>query len=105
MKTTAPPQTDSSLERGLVILEEIATAGDHTPATLTQATGLPVSTTYRYLRTLRDRGFVREDRGRYEPGPALLALADALESWAAAAPVHPHSLRPTTRAPRTGETP
>lgn len=74
MKTSAP-QIDSSLERGLAILEEIAAGGDHTPATLAQATGLPVSTTYRYLRTLRERGFVRLDRSRYEPGPALLALS------------------------------
>lgn len=74
MNTTAAHPLDSSLERGLAILEEIATGGDHTSATLAQATGLPVSTTYRYLRTLRERGFVRQDRSRYEPGPALLAL-------------------------------
>ncbi|WP_111721320.1 IclR family transcriptional regulator [Homoserinimonas sp. OAct 916] len=74
MKTTARPPADSSLERGLAILEEIAAVSDHTPASLAQATGLPVSTVYRYLRTLRERGFVREDRSRYEPGPALLAL-------------------------------
>lgn len=67
-------QQDSSLERGLAILEEISASGDHTPRSLATAVGLPVSTTYRYLSSLRERGFVREIRGRYEPGNALLAL-------------------------------
>jgi len=65
---------DSSLERGLALLTEIAASSDHTPQSLSLAVGLPVSTTYRYLRTLREGGFVREDRSRYEPGPALMAL-------------------------------
>lgn len=65
---------DSSLDRGLSILEEISAVSDHTPRSLAGAIGLPVSTTYRYLSVLRERGFVREVRSRYEPGPALLAL-------------------------------
>ena len=39
------------------------------------ALGLPLSTTYRYVRQLRDRGFVTELRGRYGPGPQMIALA------------------------------
>ncbi|MEO7147083.1 MAG: IclR family transcriptional regulator [Terrimesophilobacter sp.] len=65
---------DSSLERGLALLSEIAESGDHTPQTLAAAVGLPVSTTYRYLRILRDGGYVQEVRRHYEPGRALLAL-------------------------------
>src|SRR5690606_28351397 len=41
---------------------------------LASRVGVPLSTTYRYLRSLRERGFVRETEGRYEPGPAALAL-------------------------------
>jgi DNA-binding IclR family transcriptional regulator len=65
---------DSSLERGLALLTEIAASGEHTAQSLAAAVGLPVSTTYRYLRVLRDGQVVREDRGRYEPGNALVGL-------------------------------
>ncbi len=37
---------DSSLERGLALLSEIAESGDHTPQSLAESVGLPVSTTY-----------------------------------------------------------
>ncbi|MHA6667686.1 IclR family transcriptional regulator [Homoserinimonas sp. A447] len=66
---------DSSLERGLALLTEIAASGEHTAASLALAVGLPVSTTYRYLRVLRDGQFVREHRGRYEAGTALVGLS------------------------------
>ncbi|GAA1770954.1 IclR family transcriptional regulator [Agromyces humatus] len=66
---------DSSLERGLAILEVIAAPGEHTPAAIAAAVGLPPSTTYRYLRRLGERGFVAAAHGRYEPGPSLIGLA------------------------------
>lgn len=66
---------DSSLERGLALLSTVSTVGEHTAASLASDVGLPVSTTYRYLRVLREGSFVREDRGRYEPGSALIALS------------------------------
>lgn len=65
---------DTALERGLKVLAEVATSPEHTPQSLAEAIDLPVSTTYRYLRQLRDIGYVQEERGRYEPGRALYAL-------------------------------
>lgn len=80
---------DSSLERGLALLTEIAASGEHTASSLALAVGLPVSTTYRYLRVLRDGQFVREDRGRYEAGTALVALSGRHSAQAYLAEVGP----------------
>ncbi len=80
---------DSSLERGLALLSEIAESGEHTPQSLATAVGLPVSTTYRYLRTLRDGGYVQEVRSRYEPGRALLALTGRHSAQSALAEIGP----------------
>jgi DNA-binding IclR family transcriptional regulator len=80
---------DSSLERGLALLTEIAGAGEHTAQSLALAVGLPVSTTYRYLRVLRDGQFVREHRGRYESGSALVALSGRHSAQAYLAEVGP----------------
>ncbi|HRQ01128.1 MAG TPA: IclR family transcriptional regulator [Terrimesophilobacter sp.] len=65
---------ESSLERGLSLLEEIAAVSEQDARSLASRVGVPLSTTYRYLKSLRERGFVRETEGRYEPGPAALAL-------------------------------
>jgi len=67
--------SNSSLERGLTILSEVAGAGDTTVEEVAHRLGLPVSTTYRYIRTLRESGYLSEDAGIYRPGPALLALS------------------------------
>jgi len=80
---------DSSLERGLALLSEIAESGDHTAHTLAATVGLPTSTTYRYLRALRDTGYVREVQGRYEPGRELLALTGRHSAQSALAEVGP----------------
>ncbi len=80
---------DSSLERGLALLSEITESGDHTPQSLAAAVGLPVSTTYRYLRTLREGGYVQEVQARYEPGRALLALTGRHSAQSALAEVGP----------------
>ncbi|RIJ78688.1 IclR family transcriptional regulator [Nakamurella silvestris] len=66
--------SNSSLERGLEILAAVAGAGDTTVDGVARALGLPKSSTYRYIRTLREHGYVKEDAGVYRPGPALLAL-------------------------------
>lgn len=84
---------DSSLERGLALMSEIAESGDHTAHSLAATVGLPVSTTYRYLRTLRDTGYVREVQGRYEPGRELLALTGRHTAQSALAEVGPAVLR------------
>src|SRR5690606_16492540 len=68
------PMIESSLGRGLALLEEIAASSEQDARSLAAAVDLPVSTTYRYLRVLRERGFVREIGGAYEPGPVALAL-------------------------------
>lgn len=80
---------DSSLERGLALLSEIAEPGDHTPQNLAAAVGLPVSTTYRYLRALREGGYVQEVQARYEPARALFALAGRYSAQSALAEVGP----------------
>lgn len=93
---------DSSLERGLALLTQVTTSGDHTAQSLAAAVGLPVSTTYRYLRVLRDGRFVREDRGRYEPGSALMALSGTHSAQSYLAEVGPAVLGEIVGA--TGET-
>lgn len=65
---------ESSLDRGLSLLEQIAASSEQDARSLASSVDLPLSTTYRYLRVLRDRGFARETDGYYEPGPAALAL-------------------------------
>lgn len=65
----------TSFERGLMILSEVAEAGDTTVDGVSSKLGIPVSTTYRYFRQLKAHGFVQEDSGVYRPGPALLALS------------------------------
>jgi IclR family acetate operon transcriptional repressor len=93
---------DSSLERGLALLTELAASGEHTAQSLALAVGLPVSTTYRYLRVLRDGDFVREDRGRYEPGFALVAFGGTHSAQSYLAEVGPAILGDIVAA--TGET-
>lgn len=68
-----PPE--SSFERGLMIISQVADRGETSVDEVAAAVGLPLSTTYRYMRTLRTHGFVAEADGRYVPGPQLLALS------------------------------
>jgi IclR family acetate operon transcriptional repressor len=65
----------TSFERGLAILAEVAADGDATIDAVATKLGIPQSTAYRYFKTLKDRGFVQEDGGRYRPGRALLELS------------------------------
>ncbi|MDQ0821837.1 hypothetical protein QFZ79_004214 [Arthrobacter sp. V4I6] len=51
----------TSFERGLMILSEIADGGDTTVESVALKLGIPVSTSYRYFRELREHGFVQED--------------------------------------------
>ncbi|WP_427006178.1 IclR family transcriptional regulator [Pseudarthrobacter sp. H2] len=67
--------THTSFERGLLILSEVAEAGDTTVERVALKLGIPISTTYRYFHQLREHGFVQEDAGIYRPGRALLALS------------------------------
>jgi IclR family acetate operon transcriptional repressor len=65
-----------SLHRALDVLEAVATRGGQLPVgEIATATGLPVPTTHRLLRTLVDRGYVHQtpDR-RYALGARLVPL-------------------------------
>lgn len=71
----------SSLEKGLLILRELAVSdGGMTVAELAQATGLNRTTTYRLCDTLEEDGWVlrvggEESVARLDVGPALHGLA------------------------------
>jgi DNA-binding IclR family transcriptional regulator len=64
----------SSLVRGLEILNEIGRAGPATVEQLSRRLGLPISTTYRYVSTLRSLGYLTDQEGRCGPGARLLQL-------------------------------
>lgn len=68
-----PPM--ASFARGLSILAAIADAGSLRVDIVALRAGLPLSTTYRYVRTLVAEGFLDERDRIYSPGPRLLALA------------------------------
>ena len=76
---------DTSLERGLRILSAIAETGETNAKNLAAALGLPLSTTYRYLKTLRSFELVEEFGGRYLP-------SSRLSSWSGAATTRSHLL-------------
>ena len=69
---------DTALERGLRILSAVAETGETNAKSLAAALGLPLSTTYRYLKTLRQFDLVEEFGGRYLPSARL-------SSWSGAA--------------------
>ena len=61
----------TSLERGLRVLLAVSDRGSVRVDSLVEQLGLPASTVYRYLRTLRDLGLVEETDGWYRPGEHL----------------------------------
>lgn len=90
--TTRNPQAahddagrDTSLERGLRILSAVAETGETNAKSLAAALGLPLSTTYRYLKTLRSFDLVEEYDGRYQP-------SSRLSSWSGGATTRSHLL-------------
>lgn len=95
-------QQESSLERGLAILEAVTVAGDHTPANIAGAIGIPTSTVYRYLRTLKNKGLVIDNHGKFEPGPALFSLAGRNNAHSALSAIGPALLAEVVD--QTGET-
>lgn len=64
----------SSLERGLDVLSALATHGELSIDQLAIELGLPLSTTYRYVRALREWGYVDGDDRRYIAGARLIEL-------------------------------
>ncbi|MBA3720036.1 MAG: IclR family transcriptional regulator [Nocardioidaceae bacterium] len=86
-------QTDSgsgvqSIDRALQLVERLADAGGSMGlAQLQAATGLPLPTVHRLLRSLAHNGYVRQDPARrYTLGPRLIRLGEEagreLGSWA-----------------------
>jgi IclR family acetate operon transcriptional repressor len=77
-----------SLERAFELLEHLADAGGEMALSeLTEASGLPMPTIYRLMRTLVNRGYVRQAPSkRYALGPRLIRLGESssrlLGGWA-----------------------
>lgn len=65
----------ASFRRGLSVLIGVAEAGEARADELADDLGLPLSTVYRYLRTLRELDLVEERDRSYVPGWRLLELA------------------------------
>lgn len=77
-----------SIDRAFLLLELMAEAGQEVPISeLASASGLPLSTIHRLIRTLVARGYVRQlPSRRYALGPRLIHLGEsssrAMGSWA-----------------------
>jgi len=77
-----------SVERALTLLETLADAGGELSLTqIAAAAGLPLPTIHRLVRTLVDRGYIRQlPSRRYSLGPRLINLGDRaggmLAEWA-----------------------
>jgi len=70
-----PPEEaaeDTSFARGLRLLLTVADRGEVRADDLSLLLDMPLSTVYRYLRTLADFGFVDRHGGQYRLGPKLL---------------------------------
>ncbi|MFE1949462.1 MULTISPECIES: IclR family transcriptional regulator [Streptomyces] len=64
-----------SFQRGLNVLITVAESGEARVEKIAADVGIPVSTVYRYLRTLRDMELVEERGGTYAPGWRLLEIS------------------------------
>jgi DNA-binding IclR family transcriptional regulator len=70
-----PPEEaaeDTSFARGLRLLLAVADRGEIRADELSASLDMPVSTVYRYLRTLAEFGFVDRHEGTFRLGPKLL---------------------------------
>lgn len=82
------PEAVRSLERAFELLEHLADAGGEMALSeLTEASGLPMPTIYRLMRTLVNHGYVRQEPSkRYALGPRLIRLGESatrlLGTWA-----------------------
>jgi DNA-binding IclR family transcriptional regulator len=65
----------ASFKRGLSVLIAVAESGEATAAQLAADVDIPLSTAYRYLRTLRELDLVEERDSAYVPGWRLLELS------------------------------
>lgn len=60
-----------SLHRGLQIVGLVQDRGRITVAEIADAMSIPLSTAYRYIRTLRETDFLVDDEGYIAPGPRM----------------------------------
>lgn len=103
-RSPEPPRTeadDSSFARGLRLLRAVAERPGIRVEELAAALEMPVSTVYRYLRTLAEGGFVERRDGTYHLDPSVLIGGASVTSAllvAAAGPVL------ASLADRAGET-
>ncbi|PMB97873.1 IclR family transcriptional regulator [Brevibacterium luteolum] len=67
------PGADSALVRGLRVLTHVAEGGEVSAQDVSAELGLPLSTTYRYLKTLTDFDLIEKQHGRFVPGWRLSA--------------------------------
>jgi DNA-binding IclR family transcriptional regulator len=70
-RSPEPTGDGTSLERGLRVLLAVSDRGSVRVDSLVEQLGLPSSTVYRYLRTLREVGLVEETGGWYRIGARL----------------------------------
>lgn len=69
------PEPGSSFERGLAVMIEIASSGEVSVEKVAADLGIPLSTVYRYIRSLRRLDLIEERQGRYIPGWRLIELS------------------------------
>jgi DNA-binding IclR family transcriptional regulator len=79
-QTEAPPATIQSVTKALSLLTHVRTGGSSLTE-LAHAAHIPVPTAYRMLATLQQARYVlREDDGRFVPGPAMYEIVFRLDA-------------------------
>jgi DNA-binding IclR family transcriptional regulator len=73
----------NGMKRGLDVLDVVAERGPMTVDAIADAVALPLSTTYRYVRTLSTLGYLRGSAGQYDVGIAMLGLLRRADTTAA----------------------
>jgi DNA-binding IclR family transcriptional regulator len=64
----------TALDRGLDILSYVGAHGPITAEVMARDLEMPLSTIYRYMNSLRDRGYLAPYEGHYDLGPQMMHL-------------------------------
>lgn len=75
--TATKPAQGTSFSKGLAVLAWILEHGAARADEIAPAIDLPLSSVYRFLRTLREHGFVADSDGLYDTGPRLVGVSAA----------------------------
>jgi IclR family transcriptional regulator, acetate operon repressor len=67
-------EKQTTLSRGFEVLAVVCELAPTTVEAVATNLGLPLSTAYRYVRTLRELGFIQEYEGYYDVGVRMLGL-------------------------------